>query len=277
MKKILPHILEIGCSGLIGVLLTIGIQYVFPQEQSFTFIIDGEKVALTEPELQEQLDATQNELDSTKDELASTSNELNELKTKINEKELVDVSYSDFLLNVNGESKNEYKNGILNVEGKNYVLSTILNEISNEDIEYENNILYVGHSTGEVVNLMDVCPPHDIYEKDSYNTDVFKMGGELYNDGFYLESGYYSENYALIRLNNQYSSLEFDFGHVDDTTHYECTLNIYIDDKLIETIDKKPDSMIEHKTISLNYANHLKIGITGNRVTYGFGNIKLKY
>ena len=53
--------------------------------------------------------------------------------------------------------------------------------------------------------------------------------------------------------------------------------NIYIDDKLIETIDKKPDSMIEHKTISLNYANHLKIGITGNRVTYGFGNIKLKY
>lgn len=98
MKKILPHILEIGCSGLIGVLLTIGIQYVFPQEQSFTFIIDGEKVALTEPELQEQLDATQSELDTTKEELASTSNELNKLKTKINEKELVDVSYSDFLL-----------------------------------------------------------------------------------------------------------------------------------------------------------------------------------
>ena len=103
-NKIL-HTLFSGTAGtIIGVLLTIGYQYFFPQEQSFTFIIDGEKVALTEPELQEQLDATQNELDSTKDELASTSNELNELKTKINEKELVDVSYSDFLLNVNGES-----------------------------------------------------------------------------------------------------------------------------------------------------------------------------
>lgn len=206
-KNKIFHTFFSGTAGtIIGVLLTIGYQHFLSPPPSFTFIIDGEKVALTEPELQAQLDSAQNELNSTKEELASTSDELNKLKTKINEKELVDVNYSDFLLNINGEAKNEYKNGITTIDGKNYVLLSMLNEISNEEIKYEDNILYVGHSTGEVVNLMDVCPPHDVYAKDSYNTDVFKMGGELYNDGFYLESGYYSENYALIRLNNQYSS-----------------------------------------------------------------------
>ena len=78
-------------------------------------------------------------------------------------------------------------------------------------------------------------------------------------------------------MKNQYSSLEFDFGHVDDTAHNDCTLNIYIDDKLVETIDKQPDSMIDHKVIQLNYAKYLKIEISGSNVTYGFGNIKLKY
>lgn len=282
MKKILAHVLEIGCSGLIGVILTISFQYIFPQEQSFTFIIDGEKVALTEPELQEQLNATQSELDLTKEnldskdkELASKDAELNELKAKIDKKELVNVGYSDFLLNISGETINEYKKSMLDIEGKNYILSTILNEITNEDIKYENNILYVGHSTGEVVNLMDACPPHDIYRSDLYSTDVFKMSGELYYDGFKLTT--YNKNYTLINLKNQYSSLEFDFGHVDDTAHNDCTLNIYIDDKLVETIDKQPDSMIDHKVIQLNYAKYLKIEISGSNVTYGFGNIKLKY
>lgn len=277
-KNKIFHTFFSGTAGtIIGVLLTIGYQHFLSPPPSFTFIIDGKEVALTEPELQEQLDATQSELDSTKEELDSTSNELNKLKTKIDEKELVNVNYTDFTVNIDGETKNEYKNGMLDIEGKNYVLSTILNEITNEDIAYKDNILYVGHSTGAVVDLMDVCPPHDVYNNNSYSTDVFKMCGELYNDGFYLKSGYYSENYALINLKNQYSSLEFDFGHVDDTSHYECTLNIYIDDKLVETVDKQPDSMTEHKTIQLNYAKYLKIGITGNNVTYGLGNIKLKY
>lgn len=276
-KNKIFHTFFSGTAGtIIGVLLTIGYQHFLSPPPSFTFIIDGEKVALTEPELQAQLDSAQNELNSTKEELASTSDELNKLKTKINEKELVDVNYSDFLLNINGEAKNEYKNGITTIDGKNYVLLSMLNEISNEEIKYEDNILYVGHSTGEIVNLMDACPPHDVCRSELYSTDVFKMCGELYNDGFYLTSGY-GENYALINLKNQYSSLEFDFGHVDDTAHYDCTLNIYLDDKLIETIEKQPDSMIDHNVLQLNYAKYLKIEVSGSNITYGFGNMKLKY
>lgn len=41
-KKILIHILEIGCSGLIGVVATIGYQHFFAQNQSFTFRVVSE-------------------------------------------------------------------------------------------------------------------------------------------------------------------------------------------------------------------------------------------
>lgn len=276
-NKIL-HTLFSGTAGtIIGVLLTIGYQYFFPQEQSFTFIIDGEKVALTEPELQEQLDATQNELDSTKDELASTSNELNELKTKINEKELVDVSYSDFLLNVNGESKNEYKNGMLDIEGKNYVLLSTLDQISNEEIQYANDTLYIGHSIGEVVSLMDVCPPYDYAGKYSYSEESFKMEGELYNDGFTMRNS--NKNYAVINLKNQFSNISFDFGHVDASNNTNCTLNIYLDESLVKTINKQSDSMVSHESISLNYAKQLKFEFVASNDSgiYGIGAIKLQY
>lgn len=47
--------------------------------------------------------------------------------------------------------------------------------------------------------------------------------------------------------------------------------------KIVKTIERNPDSPILHVNIPLNYAGHLKIGIDGYNVEYGFGNIKLKY
>lgn len=166
---------------------------------------------------------------------------------------------------------------MLNVEGKNYVLSTILNEISNEDIEYENNILNVGHSTGTVVNLMDVCPPYDYAEKHSYSEDSFTMEGDLYSDGFTMRNS--SKNYVVINLKNQFSNLSFDFGHVDESNSTNCTLNIYLDEHLVKRIEKQSDSMISHESISLNYAKQLKFEFVASNDNgiYGIGAIKLQY
>ena len=94
IKKILIHILEIGCSGLIGVAVTIGYQHFFSQSHSFTFIIKGEEVVLTESELQneltktqDQLTFTQNELNTTQNSLSAAQDELTELKQTLSLKE----------------------------------------------------------------------------------------------------------------------------------------------------------------------------------------------
>ena len=48
MIKAIVHILEIICSGLLGVMLTIGYQHFFASSQSFTIILNGEEVVVTE-------------------------------------------------------------------------------------------------------------------------------------------------------------------------------------------------------------------------------------
>lgn len=270
MKKVLTHIFEIGCSGIIGVLLTLGFQYFFPQQQEFTFVINGEKVSLTEPQLQEQLYSTQEKLNTAEEELNTLKKQSNNVST---------IEYSDFSLNINGESKGDYKNGYVDIDGKKYILYNVLNELLNEEIKYENNILYIGHSSAEVVNLMDVCAPYDVSSTYLYNTDPFKMSGIQYTNGFTMQSP--DKYYALINLNEKFSELEFDFGHVDGSGDFSATVNIFLDGNLVKTIEKNADEYVSHESVNLNYAKQLKIeintGHAGYFGEYGFGNMVLTY
>ena len=103
---------------------------------------------------------------------------------------------------------------------------------------------------------MDVCPPYDVSIGNYYNEDLFEMAGKTY-DGFSMGSG--SVEYVLVNLEGKYSNLMFDFGHVDGESKYDCTLNIYLDDKLEKTIEQRADANVSHIKIPLNYSNHLKL------------------
>lgn len=139
----------------------------------------------------------------------------------------------------------------------------------------EDNVLYVGHTTGKKVNLMDVCPPYDVSHSNYYSTNSFNMAGKSY-EGFSMEFG--SGEYVLVNLEGKYSNLMFDFGHVDGESKYDCTLNIYLDDKLEKTIEQRADADVSHIKIPLNYSKHLKLEFCSSVWTrYGLGNIKLKY
>ncbi len=121
---------------------------------------------------------------------------------------------------------------------------------------------------------MEVCPPYDVSLEDYYSEDSFEMTGKTY-DGFSMISS--GTSYVLVNLDGQYSNLEFDFGHIDGANKYNCTLNIYLDDKLEKTIEQRADANISHIKISLNYAKHLKFEFNSRYTRYGVGNIKLKY
>lgn len=77
MNKTFAHILEIGCSGLIGIFITIGYQHFFSPPQSFTFIYNGEEMVVTESSYTELVE--ENEI--LYKELLDTKDELNELQT----------------------------------------------------------------------------------------------------------------------------------------------------------------------------------------------------
>lgn len=230
--------------------------------------------------LSEYFDSVDKDM-SYKQALQTVYKENKALKDKVNKlnDNTYNVEYFDVNTNINGESKNEYKNGYVVIDNKEYISFNILDELIDEEINLENNILYIGHSSAETANLMDECPPHDVSSTYLYNTDPFKMCGKQYSNGFTMQSP--DKYYALINLNEKFSKLEFDFGHVDDSGDYSATVNIYLDDNLAQTIEKNSDEYVSHETVNLNYAQQLKIeintGHAGYFGEYGFGNMILTY
>ena len=92
MKDVLISI----CSGLIGVLLTIGYQHFFGQPQSFTFIYNGEEMIVTESdytELIEQNKTLQNENSTYISDLEDANKKITELQNE-NNSELVQLKQS---------------------------------------------------------------------------------------------------------------------------------------------------------------------------------------
>jgi len=290
MNSRVAKVLEIGCSGIIGtvlgVLLTFAFQFFFPQANEFNFSFNGEEVTMTEADatslLKENTDLN-NQLAQTQNDLSVIQNQLSETQTQLarSQEELQNVvdgtpnvEYFDFDININGEITDKLKKSFLDIDGREFIAFETLNKIINEEVNYTDNVLYIGHSTGKKVDLMDVCPPYDVSNNDYYSTESFEMTGKTYN-GFSMVS--MGTNYVLVNLDGQYSKIEFDFGHIDGASKYDCTLNIYLDDKLEKTIEQKADSNISHIIIPLNYANHLKFEFNSILTQYGLGNIKLKY
>lgn len=289
MKKILIEVLKITCSGLLGVFITIIYQSIVPASVKINLTINGEKVTVTQKkytdlynenmELQNKLETITAELEQTKGALSTAQANLTEAEEKITtlSGDMPKFEYSDLGINIEGTAGNNYAKGFLNIDGRDFILLDSVQDIVEKDVSYEENTLYIGHTTAEKVYLMDVCPPYDVSRNDCYSTEAFKMTGTNYK-GFSMNI-YNGKQYVLINLNNQYSALEFDFGHVDGSDQAPCTLNIYIDDNLVKTIEQQPDSDISHVNIPLNYGRHLKLELEYKywNATYGFGNLELQY
>ncbi|MCM1287610.1 MAG: hypothetical protein NC240_04820 [Clostridium sp.] len=289
MKKTSNKIFIALINGFIGSALTIIFQLIFPSTIKLNLTINGEKVIVTQEkytnlynentELKNELEGVKAELEQTKECLSTAQSNLSEAEEKITtlSNDMPKFEYSDLGINKKGISGNNYTKGFLNIDGRNFILLDSVQDIVGEDVSYEDNTLYIGHTTAEKVYLMDICPPYDVSDNDRYSTETFKMTGINY-EGFsmYLHGG---SQYALINLNKQFSLLEFDFGHVDGSYQNPCTLNIYLDNNLIKTVEQQPDSDICPISVPLNYGKHLKIEIVSEdwHATYGFGDLKLQY
>lgn len=143
--------------------------------------------------------------------------------------------------------------------------------------------VYLGEAPNETNYLVDICPPYEVkpYSTRFEVSNSIKMGGKTYAHGFTLtgEDGE-DETYALFNLDGNYSTLEFDLGHVDGSRMYDGAFNIYLDGKYSQTIEIGCEDTVTHFSIPLNNAQQLKIATNHPdcyiwNVEYGFANAKL--
>ena len=119
--------------------------------------------------------------------------------------------------------------------------------------------------------LLDVCPPYEM--NSSEISTYFEMAGNIYSNGLLMQGN--EGAYAIFNLRGEYTTLEFELGHIDDTSMNSVTFYIYIDEILVEEIEISASSLPKQYSIDLNGANQLKItsGYSSWYPEYGFANM----
>lgn len=151
------------------------------------------------------------------------------------------------------------------VNGTTYLPVRAIGEALGKDVKWdgETKTVYVGEIPGKINYLVDVCPPYETDKYEEYHStdgNFFQMGGKKYSDGFTLNDG---GGFALINLNGEYSTLEFETGHVDGTPMYDDTLEFYLDGEFLQEIEVKAEGSVQKVSIPLKHALQLKVVFTG--------------
>lgn len=272
------------CSGLIGVLLTIGYQHFFGQPQSFTFINNGEEMIVTESdytELIEQNKTLQNENRTYISDLEDANKKITELQNE-NNSELVqlkqqynneinskyDVDFQNINLIINGiDTKYNNKVAIINNETF-YSMGFLQYLVDNENISENNKKLFIGDIQSEEqmpISLFDFGDPftagkliRTTDDKDFFNEiedgqpEFQVVVGTLYYDDIRNVTEYYiAGKYTKFTFKTAYSI------NADQSRDYEII--ILGDDKQLKsvTIDRK--SHVQNIEVDVTGINYLQI------------------
>lgn len=272
------------CSGLVGVLLTIGYQHFFGQPQSFTFINNGEEMIVTESDytkLIEQNKTLQNENRTYISDLEDANKKITELQNE-NNSELVqlkqqynneinskyDVDFQNINLIINGiDTKYNNKVAIINDETF-YSMGFLQYLVDNENISENNKKLFIGDIQSEEqmpISLFDFGDPftagkliRTTDDKDFFNEiedgqpEFQVVVGTLYYDDIRNVTEYYiAGKYTKFTFKTAYSI------NADQSRDYEII--ILGDDKQLKsvTIDRK--SHVQNIEVDVTGINYLQI------------------
>lgn len=137
-------------------------------------------------------------------------------------------------------------------------------KISKVALSDDYSILYSGS------NYKSIGNSNDKIEND------YTVAGKEFTDGFILEASYWSETYVLIRVDDKYSSIEFDVAKADVSEGSDIKngkLKIELDGK--ETDKGIADAQVasQHLKYDITGANTVKISMSGSTSEFAFYNV----
>lgn len=133
-------------------------------------------------------------------------------------------------------------------------------------------------ATGNEGYLLDLIQPYDtsINYKD-YSNDLFKMAGDSYSHGFSCPG---NNDTTYFNLHGDYSTLSFYFGTINAGNSSECKVNIYVDDRLVDSFVIGSHDLPIRKEVDVKNGQKLMINTKSDGGmgcgVFGFGEIKLK-
>lgn len=284
--KLSNIIVPIVCVILTYLLTDASTQATFVERMSAYFDVVDKNMTY-----EQAIEAMRKESDNLKNENTELNKQLADLETQVSM--APDFELKSPTLIVDGlKIQENIKNSIVVLNSANYYSQNILNMVVDNKLSYnidENTVYYAedgrNMSSETKVELLDTDVLYDgvcygVYFPSDGKT--FAMGSGTYNDGFviYDDHSLFGEGdgYALFDLKGQYSKISLDVGRTNEYEKQDVILKVYLDDKYTEEYPLNAQSTPIPLEINLNYANSLKLEITGgSRVKYGFTNVILHY
>ncbi|EPH77386.1 hypothetical protein D929_00116 [Enterococcus faecalis 02-MB-P-10] len=263
-------------------LLALIVPLILPEEGTKVFFPEIEDKIKENSKLKEKL-AQRDSL------IVTTNSEKKELQDNDNIKRLSEKNYADIQnvsLVVDGLKK-ETKPSVALINDNLYISQNLLQEIIDKEIFYEetSSTFFIG-GQGNKVTKQSLEEDYSIlYSGERYKSfgnpklfdtkEVTTVAGKEITQGFILEDSKYDESYVLIRLDKQFSSIEFDVGKVDDPNEYkieDAVMKLELDgrEKYKETIRAQIAS--KHYKFDVMGTQTLKISLLDSSSTFGFYN-----
>ncbi len=190
----------------------------------------------------------------------------------------INVAYDDVKLVVDGikVTPKDVNGKIVDpfiYEGTTYVPIRAVGEALGKTVSWDGTTktVYIGKAPA----AHDYLTPYQTIRATTYDgSDYFTMMGKKYLFGISLDNdsmlSYTSK--ALFNLDGQYSSVEFDVGHIDTASSKgEMTLYIYVDDNLVDEIELTSDMQTRHISVPVKNGLQLTFQTGGPEWYYGYG------
>lgn len=226
--------------------------------------------------------------DDLKDKNIQLEKQVEDLKEQVSEIPSFEMK-SPALISEGLKIQEEVNNSLIILNSMNYYSQNILDMVLNNSFLYDNAVYYSKSgqniSSETKVELLDTNVLYDgvcygIYF--SSDGKSFAMGSGTYNDGFVIYDDHSlfgnGDGYALFDLQGKYSKISFNVGRTNEYEMEDVILKVYLNDKYITEYSLNAQSPPVPLEINLNYADSLKLELTGgSRVKYGFTNAILYY
>ena len=206
--------------------------------------------------------------------------------------ETIEAAYNNIKIYIDGVLLNP-KDGNGNTvepfiaDGTTYLPVRAVGEAVGKQVTWDGatSSVYLGEVPGQVTYLTDVLDAFSSNYYEKYTTEngkSFNMGGSSYTNGFVIGGYNGSNGEAIFNLNGNYKTITFEMGHVDNSNSRQkaSSLQIYIDDKLVEEYEIEYDDLPQKVTLPLNNGLKLQIKRINCNGIYvadvGFGNVTLQ-
>lgn len=257
------------CSGLIGVLLTIGYQHFLAPEQPIIVNIDGKEVEVTSTNYEEL--SAQNE--TLKVENTKLNNDLvkaNEKLSELQKDDLSSINYSDVFLFVDGENiPINSNNSLIEINGREYYSKELAESFLSEDqhITIKDNNLYIGKITYEQSNLTDQW----MIDSEFCNIEdsVTDSYGNIHTNCIVLGNYIYHTANVKYAINEKYNKFKADLSISSDSGDYTGEIIIKTDNNLIYKYDNlTKDIQSIPIDIAISGCKNLSIEYSGSQSFY---------